>query len=195
MKKTILLLIFFPILIFSCKKSNSVSADSGLLEAPYYLSCKVGGSDLNFTSMVSCHLPTGGDTVINGTQESSVTFNLSGIVNSSNDAQINITLTGAANLAITTKSYIYPSVQIGCNYTISNTNQVAFVGYYVGGSDSLNYSQNPNEFQLTVTAIDKIHKTIMGNFDGILAGSNGITLQIDTLGISNGKFYLPYSMP
>jgi len=150
---------------------------------------------MSFTSSVSCHLPTGKDTMINGSLVQSLTFSLTGTVNANSGALIQIHINGSPNFIIGTNSYVYPTTRIGCFYMPSNTNPVTGVSYW-GGADSLNYSTALNKFQLTVTSIDNKNNTIKGNFEGVLGGGfDQSTLKTDTISITNGQFYLPYNIP
>ena len=172
----------------------SNSSNSGLLSTPYYFTCTAGGSAMSFTSSVSCHLPTGKDTMINGSLVQSLTFSLTGTVNANTGANIKVTINGNPNFTIGTSSYVYPQAHIGCVYIPSNSNPVTGISYW-GGADSLTTSTALNKFQLTVTSIDNKNNTIKGSFEGVLAGYNQSTSKIDTISITNGQFYLPYNIP
>ena len=190
--------LFFSLtlLLFSCRKGNiSNNSNTGLLSTPYYFTCTAGGFPMSFTSSVSCHLPTGKDTMINGSLVQSLTFSLTGTVNATSGALIQIQINGSPNFTIGTNSYVYPTTPIGCFYMPSNTNPVTGVNYW-GGADSLNYSTALNKFKLTVTSIDNKNNTIKGNFEGVLGGGfDQSTLKTDTISITNGQFYIPYNIP
>ncbi len=192
MRKINILLVAALFLMIACKKSNSsATSNPDLLKAPYYFTCHIGGDSLSFTNKVSCLIPTGGDTVINGKIINSSTFQLQGDVNAASGAHVQILITGPANFVITPGSYAYPSSGVSCDYIPNNSDPLSGFSYWGGfQADTMSISFL-NNLQVVITSLEKNNTAIKGTFAGNVAGFDQAKMSSKIATFTSGSFYLP----